>query len=96
MKLDVGTFWRITLAALGLTLLSAVRALEYNWPDFHHIEYGFPFPWLTRVLGTIAGAADYFVFAPSGFVASFAFWFLLTLGSLFLSTFVRRRTKVER
>lgn len=93
MKLDAGTLWRITLATLGFTLLSAVKSVDYDWPDYHHAEYGFPLPWLTRVLSTIRGATDYLVFETIGFTVDFIFWFLLTVGILFSLIVFRRVVK---
>jgi hypothetical protein len=58
-----------------LTLCSLLYSQEVLWPDFYHINYGFPFPWVTRTLNTIAGPVDYFRVDPSMLVFDMIFWF---------------------
>jgi len=41
-----------------LTILAVTWGIMYNWPDFVHVNYGFPFVWATHTLNTIAGPVD--------------------------------------
>lgn len=42
----------------GLVLFGVLMPLHYDWPDFVHTDYGFPFVWATHTTVTIAGPAD--------------------------------------
>jgi len=46
------------IAGIAATLLSGLYAQQFNWPDFQHIDYGWPLAWLTRTLSTIIGPTD--------------------------------------
>ena len=61
-----------------LTLCSLLYSQEVLWPDFYHINYGFPLTWLTRTLITIAGPVDYFRVDPWMLVFDLVFWFTVT------------------
>ena len=42
----------------ALTLLGAGYGVRHDWPDFVHVDYGFPLIWATHTLSTIAGPTD--------------------------------------
>jgi hypothetical protein len=72
-------------AVLGIivTFFSLLYFREFNWPDYHHIEYGLPVAWLVRTLSTIIGPTDKFTFQPTSFFLDWFFWSLLALVLLF-------------
>jgi len=41
-----------------LTILAVTWGVMFDWPDFVHVDYGFPLVWATHTLNTIAGPAD--------------------------------------
>ena len=43
---------------IALTIIVLTWGFRYDWPDFVHVDYGFPLVWATRTLSTIAGPAD--------------------------------------
>ena len=49
------TFMLIWAVLLTVSLL---WGFYYDWPDFVHIDYGFPLTWATNTLSTIAGSAN--------------------------------------
>jgi hypothetical protein len=68
---------KVAFLGIGLTLASALYAKEFNWPDYYHIEYGFPMAWLIRTLNTIIGPVDRFAFQPIPFLMDWLFWLLI-------------------
>jgi hypothetical protein len=70
------------LVGAGITVLTGFYGREYNWPDYHHIEYGLPAVWLIRTLSTIAGPADRLDFQLVGFAIDLIFWWILSFISL--------------
>lgn len=40
------------------TTLAVTWGIRYDWPDYVHIDYGFPLVWATHTLSTIAGPVD--------------------------------------
>jgi len=42
----------------ALTIIALTWGFRYDWPDFVHVDYGFPIVWATHTLSTIAGPAD--------------------------------------
>jgi hypothetical protein len=47
-----------TVVWVALTILALTWGSEFNWPDYYHIDHGFPLVWATHTLSTIAGPAD--------------------------------------
>ena len=43
---------------VALTILALTCGSVFNWPDYHHVDHGFPLVWATHTLSTIAGPAD--------------------------------------
>lgn len=50
----------LSLAAvwIALSIVALTWGFRYDWPDFVHVDYGFPIVWGTHTLSTIAGPAD--------------------------------------
>lgn len=50
----------LSLAAIwiALAITALIWGFRYDWPDFVHVDYGFPIVWATHTLSTIAGPAD--------------------------------------
>lgn len=40
------------------TVLAVTLGITYNWPDYVHVNYGFPLVWGTHTLNTIHGPVD--------------------------------------
>ncbi len=69
---------RVVIVGIALTLASVLYAKVFNWPDYYHIEYGFPAAWVVRTLNTIAGPTDKLAFQPLQFILDLVFWSLAT------------------
>lgn len=41
-----------------IAIIATTWGFDYNWPDFVHTNYGFPFIWGTHTLITFAGPVD--------------------------------------
>ncbi len=57
-----------------LTILAITWGITYNWPDFVHVNYGFPLVWATHTLNTIAGPADIWLVNLQTLLIDLAFW----------------------
>jgi hypothetical protein len=72
----------IVVLVMGIWVVSTMLALSWgttlNWPDFVHVNYGFPLIWATHTLNTITGPVDIWI------VDIMALWMdlLLWLGSM--------------
>jgi len=81
---------RIIIVGIALTLGSGLYAKEFNWPDYYHVEYGFPTAWTVRTLSTIIGPADSLTFQPVQFILDLLFWSLVAFLILFGADRVHR------
>ena len=70
---------RAVVLGIIITLFSVLYSREFNWPDYYHIEYGFPVAWLVRTLSTIIGPTDKFEFQPISFLLDWILWSLVAL-----------------
>ena len=73
-----------TIICIVLTLFGVGWGLRYDWPDFVHIDYGFPLKWATLTLVTIAGPANTWTVDIETLLIDIAIWQL----ALVLGTFV--------
>jgi len=64
--------WSVIMA-LALTF-----GITYDWPDYVHVNYGFPMVWGTHTLNTIHGPVDVWSVDVLSLLFDLAFW----LGSL--------------
>ena len=72
---------RYLFLATGISIAWAVAAVTsmtygttYNWPDYLHVNYGFPLTFATHTLSTIAGPVDRWSLDPDLLTADLAFW----------------------
>ena len=76
--------WHLFLISVLLSLFFIVGSFLYQEhvlaADFEAVRYGFPFPWLERVLCTFKGRTDYYLFEPINMVINTVLYFLLSLG----------------
>lgn len=68
------------LAAVALAwAVVAVVTMTYgsllSWPDYVHVNFGFPFTFATHVLSTVAGSVDTWEMDAGALAADLAFWF---------------------
>lgn len=47
---------------------------QLNWPDYVHVDFGFPMTFATHTLNTIAGPADYWDVNLNGLIVDLFFW----------------------
>ncbi len=73
-----------------VALLALTWGTYYDWPDFVHLDYGFPLTWGTLTLSTIAGppAAPWRVDVVA-LQADLAFW----LGLIIIVVILGRKFK---
>jgi hypothetical protein len=59
--------------------------MRYDWPDFVHIDYGFPLKWATHTLVTITGPANTWTVDIPSLLIDIAIWqTALVLGTFFI------------
>ena len=70
----------IAIIIAVLWSLASVVTMTYgillNWPDYVHVNYGFPLPFATHTLNTFAGPVDKWNLDLIALVADLSFWFL--------------------
>lgn len=59
-----------------------------SWPDYVHVNYGFPFTFAIHTLDTIAGPVDKWSVDLGALLTDMSFWFLgmvvILIGSIYL------------
>ena len=84
------------IIATGWALASVV-AMTYgtflNWPDYVHLDYGFPLTFATHTLNTIAGPVDKWNLDLGALSADLSFWFLGMVIILVSSAYLQSRIK---
>jgi len=67
------------------TVLALTLGIRLNWPDYDHVNYGFPMVWGTHVLSTIQGPVDIWKVDVFALLVDLVFWSgSLVTGLLFL------------
>ncbi|RLI39373.1 hypothetical protein DRO69_14355 [Candidatus Bathyarchaeota archaeon] len=66
-----------------------VENTQYDWPDYVHIDYGFPLVWTTHTLITITGPADTWKVDIISLIIDLTFWLgiMLIITSIMLYFF---------
>jgi len=84
----VTSFIIVWLAAMFFAL---TWGSKFDWPDYEHINYGFPMVWATHVLSTIAGPADIWLIDTAALFINLLFWLgSMVIGVAILLCFRRR------
>ena len=75
----------------ALTILAVTWGIMYDWPDYVHVDYGFPLVWATHTLSTIAGPADVWNVNLPALLTDLIFWLgsMLTAVAIILYVFNR-------
>lgn len=72
----------ILLAALLILALSV--GIKIDWPDYVHVNYGFPIVWGIHTLVTIYGPVDIWTVQPLMLSLDLVFWLGLMILGIFL------------
>ncbi len=84
----VASFIAVWLAAMFFALTWSAK---FDWPDYVHINYGFPMVWATNVLSTIAGPADTWLMDVAALFTNLLFWLgTMVMGVAIIIRFRRR------
>lgn len=62
------------LLILAVQSLSLNWGVTYDWPDFFHVNYGFPLVWATHTLNTIIGPVDRWSVDLGNLLLDMLFW----------------------
>jgi hypothetical protein len=80
------------LACSSLTIIGVGLGVRYDWPDFVHVDYGFPMRWATHTLITLTGPADHWSVDLVMLLVDVGFWqTVLTIGMLVLELKIIKR-----
>ena len=67
--------WAIVSLAWGVTGVACMTyGASFNWPDYVHVNYGFPLAFVTHTLNTIAGPVDKWTVDLGSLATDLAFW----------------------
>ena len=67
-----------TVAWSVATIFALTLGIRHNWPDYDHVNHGFPLVWGTHTLSTIQGPVDIWRVDVFSLLVDLVFW----LGSL--------------
>ncbi|MEM3745151.1 MAG: hypothetical protein QW341_05585 [Candidatus Bathyarchaeia archaeon] len=68
----------------AVTVLAVTWGFEFNWPDYVHVDYGFPLVWCTHTLNTIHGPVDVWRVDLALLAVDLAFWLCIMIMGLFV------------
>lgn len=72
-----------TVIAMGL-------GVTYNWPDYYHTNYGFPWVWGTHTTSTFIGPVDKWTVNLGNLALDLAFWLAaLSFSVIVIRSFTR-------
>ena len=76
-----------------VTIVTLTWGFRYDWPDFVHVDYGFPFVWATHTLSTIVGPADIWEVNITALSMDLILWLGSMLAAMGFVFRIRRRRK---
>jgi len=66
------------LLSLAMILVGVLAGFQYDWPDFVHTDYGFPFVWATHTTVTIIGPVDQWRVSLANLALNVAIWLAIS------------------
>jgi hypothetical protein len=91
--------WRNIILAMFMLLWSAAATLsltwgsEIIWPDYVHVNYGFPLTWGVHTLNTIHGPVDIWKVNLSALFIDLVFWFAIMILVILVFVYLGEKTK---
>jgi hypothetical protein len=76
-----------------ILILATSWSVEYIWPDYVHVDYGYPLVWGVHVLNTIHGPVDMWRINLSALYIDLAVWLSIMIIGLFLILHFKRQGK---
>ncbi len=75
-----------------LAIFAVTWGTRFDWPDYVHIDYGFPLVWGTQTLSTIVGPVNLWNVDVNALMLDLAFWLgiMVTVASIMLYFFNRK------
>ncbi len=77
-----------TVVWVALTILALTWGSVFNWPDYHHVDHGFPLVWATHTLSTIAGPADIWQVNMTALLMDLLLWLGLLVVAISIMLYV--------
>ncbi len=62
-----------------VTLLAVSAGIQYDWPDYVHVDHGVPLVWATHTLSTFAGPADTWTVNLTNLAVDLAIWLAIMI-----------------
>ncbi len=72
-------YFTACLLSFAVVSFGVFVSSQYNWPDFVHTNYGFPFVWATHTTITIAGPVDKWNVSLTNLFLNMIFWTSISL-----------------
>lgn len=70
-----------------VTAVALTWGLNYNWPDYVHVDYGLPLTWATNTTSTIIGPTDLWSVNIVNLLADLAFWLGIMIAAVAATLF---------
>jgi len=77
----------------ALTIIALTWGFRYDWPDFVHVDYGFPIVWATHTLSTIVGPADIWEVSITALSMNLLLWLGSMVAAMGFIFRIKRRRK---
>ncbi|MBS7612273.1 hypothetical protein KEJ27_08780 [Candidatus Bathyarchaeota archaeon] len=74
-----------------LLILALTWSTEYVWPDYVHVNYGYPLVWGVHVLNTLHGPVDIWRINLTALYVDLAVWLGMMIVCLFLILHTKTR-----
>lgn len=81
-------FWAL------VTILALTWGVEFDWPDYVHVNYGYPLVWGTHTLNTFLGSVDIWKVDPAALFTDLAIWLGVMVIGLSLILMLRGGSKL--
>jgi len=80
-----------------MTILALLWGVRFDWPDYVHVNYGFPMVWGTHTLNTIAGPVDIWKVDLSSLLMDLVLWLgTMTAGAAVILYFSGPKRRAEK
>lgn len=76
-----------------ILILALALGSEHIWPDYVHVDYGYPLVWGVHVLNTIHGPVDVWKVDIAALSIDLAVWLSIMIVGLFLMLHVKSARK---
>ncbi|MEM2987948.1 MAG: hypothetical protein QXK26_02760 [Candidatus Bathyarchaeia archaeon] len=76
-----------------ITTIAITLGIEHIWPDYVHVDYGYPITWGVHTLNTFHGPVDIWRVNVTALCIDLAVWLTALVIGLFIILYAKRPSK---